>query len=108
MAEPPDPFLSCIRTARARLLASAVLCPGGILRQSDLPASRSTRSNGRPTAGRQPEARSTGQADGDLRPADHQTVLGQTTNRDRRFAFGKPGDEELLQKWLRQTLCARS
>jgi hypothetical protein len=33
---------------------------------------------------------------------------GQTANRDRRFAFGKPGDEELLQKWLRQTLCARS
>ena len=34
--------------------------------------------------------------------------LGQTANRDRRFASGKSGNEELLQKWLRQTLCARS
>src|ERR1700745_786213 len=31
MAEPPDPLLSCLRTARARLLASVVFCPGGTL-----------------------------------------------------------------------------
>jgi hypothetical protein len=43
MAEPPDPFLSCLRTAQARLLASVVLCPGGILRQSDFPPSRRAR-----------------------------------------------------------------
>src|SRR5437588_6223179 len=107
MAEPPDSFLSWLRTARARLLASVVFLPSRILREPDLPPSRSARSTGRPTPGRQSQPRPTGQADGDLRPADHQTIPGQTANRDRRFAFGKPGDEELLQKWLRQTLCAR-
>src|SRR6516225_11615340 len=90
MAEASDSFLSCLRTACAWLLASAVLCPGGILRQPDLPPSRSARSTRRSTAGRQSQPRPTRQAHGDRRSADQQALPGQTANRDRRFASGKP------------------
>src|SRR5260370_41658509 len=95
MDQPPDSFLSQLRTARARLLASTVLRPSGILRQPDLPTSRSARSTGRSTPGCQSQSRPARQAYGDLRPADAKQYSGKLQTEIEDLHLGKP----VMRRW---------
>lgn len=68
------PLFHCRREKACQRSAPAVFCPGGVLRQFDLPSSRCRRCPREAAARCQPYHRSTHQTHFDLRPAHHPSL----------------------------------